>query len=218
MNKQEIKNTFQAFVSIELLKYGFKLNKQDSVFMRKTSYGWDKFQIGFLSRKSGWDVDFSMLIRLNEVENIYHKGSYFDKKYHLTTPTIGIEIGVFLNNEENNRVFLDEDSNINEFYTMTLRLFKEVAIHFFEKYKSIQELDKAINVLEGESIFSGLKYEGNLGIILAGLSNNANFLFFEQKYREYYTKNYSGFYLKEFEDILTVVKECMLQNSFLDMV
>jgi hypothetical protein len=202
MNKQEIKNTFQASVSDELLKYGFKLNKQDSIFTRKTPYGWDKFQLDFLNRGNGWDVDFGMLIRLNEVENIYHKGSYFDKKYHVTTPTIGINIGTYLNDEENNRMFLDEDSDLNEFYTLTVRLFKEVALPFFEKYNSIKNLDKAINVEEGESIFSGLKYEGNLGIILAKLTNNPKFDFFENKYRNYYKEFCKGFYLKEYEDVL----------------
>ncbi len=210
MNKQEIKNTFQASVSDELLKYGFKLNKQDSMFTRKTSYGWDKFHLTFYNRSSGWDVDFGMLIRLNEVEKIYHMGSYFEEKYHRTTSTIGIDIGTYLNDEDNNQIFLDEDSDLNEFYTMTLRLFKEVAIPFFEKYNSIQELDKAINVEEGKSIFSGYKFEGNLGIILAGLSGNPNFSFFEQKYRYYYTKTYKGFYLKEYEDILRAVKKRML--------
>lgn len=207
MNKQEIKNTFQASVADDLLQYGFKLNKQHSVFTRKTSYGWDKFEICFLNRRSGWDVDFGMLIRINEVEKIYHTGSYFEKKYHNSTPTIGITVGTYLNDEENNTIFLDEDSDINEFYTMTVKLFKEVALPFFEKYNSIQELDKAINVEEGESIFSGYKYEGNLGIILAKLVNNPKFDFFEQKYREYYKKDYSGFYLKEYEDVLRAVKE-----------
>jgi hypothetical protein len=206
MTKQEIKNTFQASVADDLLKYGFKLNKQDSVFTRKTTYGWDKFEIGFLNRRSGWDVDFGMLIRINEVEKIYHTGSYFEKKYHNSTPTIGIDIGTYLNDEENNTIFLDEDSDLDEFYTMTVMLFKEVALPFFEKYNSVQELDNAINVEEGKSIFSGYKYEGNLGIILAKLTNNPKFDFFENKYRNYYTVFCKGFYLKEFEDILKAVE------------
>ena len=207
MNKQEIKNTFQASVADDLLQYGFKLNKQDSVFTRKTSYGWDKFHLTFYNRTSGWDVDFGMLIRISEVEKIYHAGSYFEKKYHSSTSTIGITVGTYLKDEESNTIFLDENSDINEFYAMTLRLFKEVALPFFEKYNTIQELDKVINVEEGESIFPRKIYEGHLGIILAKLANNPKFNFFEQKYREYYKKDYGGFYLKEYEDVLKVVEK-----------
>jgi hypothetical protein len=206
MNKQEIKNTFQSLVLNDLLKYGFKLNKQTSEFTQKTTYGWNKFRLIFYNRSSGWDVDFGMVIRLNEVEKIYHMGSYFEEKYHSSTPTIGIDIGTYLNDEDNNRFFLDEDSDLNEFHIKTVKLFKEVALPFFEKYSTIQELDKAINVENGKSIFSGLKFEGSLGIILAGLSNNPKFSFFEQKYRDYYTRLAKGFYLKEYEDILKAVK------------
>jgi hypothetical protein len=210
MNKQEIKNTFQSLVSNDLLKYGFKLNKQTSIFTRKTSYGWDKFQLNFLNRSNGWDIDFGMLIRLNEIEKIYHVGSYFEEKYHSTTSTIAIDIGTYLNDEDSYRIFLDEDSELDEFYTMTVRLFKEVALPFFEKYNSIQELDNAINVEEGKSIFSGYKYEGNLGIILAKLANNSKFDFFENKYRNYYKEFCEGFYLKEYEDVLKAVKDFAL--------
>lgn len=209
ITKTEIKNSYQALLATELLKYGFKLNKQTSEFTQKTSYGWNKFQLIFLKRNSGWEVGFGMLIRLDEVEKIYHMGSYFEEKYHHTTPTIGITIGTYKKNEDEYKLFINEDSDLNECYLKTIEFFKKNAIEFYQEYNTIEALDKAINIEVGDSIFSGLKYEGNLGIILAGLSNNPNFSFFEQKYRDFYKKEYKGFYLKEYEDVLKAVKKCV---------
>lgn len=206
MTKTELRKYFQLLLVEELKKYNFSLNKQDSEFTRKTKHGWDKFQLIFLERKEGWEIDFGLLIRLHEIENIYHKGSYYEKKYQNSTPTVGISIENYLNDGNVHRLNIKSIDDANIFYTDVIKYFEEIAIPFFDKYSSIEELDKAINVKEGKSIFSGLKYSGSLGIILAGLNNNVDFIFFEKKYREYYKTFCKGFYLKEFEDILKEIK------------
>lgn len=205
MIKIELKNNFQTSVSSVLLKYNFKLNKQTGEFTKKTAYGWDKFHLIFTNKWNGWEIDFGMLIRIDVIENIYHKGSYYEKKYHKTTPTVGITIEDYLNNGEEYKMQLNE-LNIYECFVETVELFENIALPFFQKYHSIENLDKAINMDSGNSIFSGIKYEGNLGIILAGITGNSNFNLLERKYRDYYTNTYKGFYLQEFENILKEIK------------
>lgn len=207
MTKTELRNNFQAQLSKELFQYNFKLNKQTSEFTREKKYGWDKFQLVFINMGSRWEVNFGLLMRIDMIENIYHEGLYYESKYHKTTPTIGITIEKYINDGNEYRLYIDTNSELDSCTDKVLQLFKSIALPFFEKYESIQKLDEAINVELGSSIFSGIKYGGNLGIILAKLNNNPSFGILENKYREYYKIFCNGFYLEEFENILKVVKK-----------
>ena len=211
MRNYEIKEKLLSKLEGELSQYNYKLKKSADEFIHKNKDGWFKFQLIFLERDDDWEINLGMLIRIDNIENIYHKASYFEPKYHKTTPTIGITVENYINDGNEYRFDLIKSQDIETCFNGILKLFKEIAIPFFEKYKSINEIEKAINVKEGNSIFSGIKYEGNLGIILAKLVNNPDYEFFKAKYLKYYTEDYDGFYLEEYLNIIKVLDSIVLQ-------
>jgi len=207
MRNYELKENLLSKLESVLSFYGYKLKKSSDEFVHKNKEGWFKFQLIFLERDDNWEINLGMLIRINKVENIYHKGSYFEPKYHKTTPTLGITVEDYINDGNDYRFDLVKLEDIETCFHGIIKLFKEVAVSFFEKYRNIEEIEHAINVREGSSMFSGIKYEGNLGIILAKLVNNPDYEYFKAKYLKYYKEHYDGFYLDEFENILKVIEE-----------
>jgi hypothetical protein len=82
------------------------VNKSLAEFTKRTSEGWHKFQLVFLSCANGWEIIPAMLIRKNVVEDLYHRASFFDAKYHKTTPNIGITVEKLRNDEQSYRFVL----------------------------------------------------------------------------------------------------------------
>jgi hypothetical protein len=206
MTNRELRNSLLDLLALELKPAGFVLNKAQAEFTKRLKDGWEKFQLIFLTRSEGLEINPVVLLRKNLVEDIYHKASYFETKYHKTTSTIGIALENFHNDGNGYRLSLASETDILPCYHRILYLFNNVAIPFFEKYSSLEELDREVNTETRESIFSGPKYEGNLGIILAKLVDNPHYFKLEEKYRNYYKQIDNGFYLSEYEGIIEVLK------------
>ena len=206
MTNRELRNSLLDLLALEVKPCDFVLNKAQAEFTNRLKDGWEKFQLIFLTRSEGWEINPGVLIRKNVVEDIYHKASYFEAKYHKTTSTIGIPLENFNNDGNMYRLTLSIESDIIPCYNRLVLLFNDVAIPFFEKYNKLEELDREVNIENRKSVFSGLKYEGNLGIILAKLVNNPHYSKLEEKYRNYYKQLANGFYLPEYEGIVEVLK------------
>ena len=213
MSKEKNKNSLLEFLSAPLKAYDFSLDKGLPGFTKKQKDGWNKFHLIFLNRDAGWEINIGMLIRKNIVENIYHQASYFEPKYHKTTPTLGIAVEKFINDGKQYRCYLNSENDIEECLKYVENLFVKVALPFFDEYDSLEKMDKAVNIKNGRSIFSGLKYEGNLGIILAKLVKNPDYNFFLEKYRDYYTHFSDGFYLPEFEKLVKVLDDYQFRQA-----
>ncbi|MCI1187116.1 hypothetical protein MON38_06765 [Hymenobacter sp. DH14] len=206
MTNRELRNALLERLASDLAPYGFVLNKSLAEFTKRSGEGWEKFQLIFLVRSNSWEINPAMLIRIDIVENIYQKASYFDKKYHKTTPTVGISLEDFVNDGKGYRFDLSNEEDIERCYQSTMMLFKKVVIPFFSQYNNIEQLDREINVENRESIFGGPKYEGNLGIILAKLACNPRYNQLESKYHCYYQQLQDGFYLAEYEGIVEALR------------
>lgn len=93
MTKREfLRNELLRGVEEKVLGFGFKLTKSDTSFTRKTTYGWNKYSVTFLLNDYGWTIAIGLLIRFNNVEDFFHQGSGFEKKYQKGTPTIGTPV------------------------------------------------------------------------------------------------------------------------------
>jgi len=205
MSKEAIKKNLLELLKGNLKSHGFVLNKELAEFTKRKKGGWHKFHLIFLNRTAGWEINLGMLIRLDIVENIYHQASYFDAKYHKTTPTLGITIKKFINDGNDYSCYLNTESDLEKCAGYVENLFRIVAIPFFQEYDNLRKMDEAINIKNGTSIFSGLKYEGCLGIILAKLVGNPEYDFFLEKYFNYYKSFSDGFYLPEYEKLIKVL-------------
>lgn len=206
MTNIELRNALLERLALDFAPYGFVLNKALAEFTKRSAQGWEKFQLIFLVRSNGWEINPAMLIRINVVEDIYHKASYFETKYHKTTPTVGIPLENFINDGKGYRFDLTSEADIEHCYQNIMTLFKKAVVPFFLQYNNIEQLDKEVNVESSKSIFSGPKYEGNLGIILAKLAHNPRQNQLENKYRSYYQQFSNGFYLAEYEGIVEALR------------
>ncbi len=205
MSKEKNKNSLLELLRDRLKAYDFILNKGLAEFTKRQKDGWNKFHLIFLSRKAGWEINIGMLIRKNLVEDIYHLASYFEPKYHKTTPTLGITIEKLINDGKEYRCYLNSENDIEKCVGYIENLFIKVALPFFEEYNSLKKMDEVVNIKNGASIFSGPIYGGNLGIILAKLVKNLDYAFFLEKYRNYYDNFSDGFYLPEYEKLIKVL-------------
>lgn len=207
MSKEGIKNDLLELLRARFKPHDFVLNKGLAEFTKKQKDGWNKFHLNFLNRKSWWEINLGMLIRKDIIENIYHQASYFEPKYHKTTPSLGISVEKFINDGKEYRCYLNSEADIEKCADYIENLFIKIALPFFERYDNLREMDEAVNIKSGKSIFSGLKYEGNLGIILAKLVANPDYAFFLEKYRSYYKGLSNGFYLPEYEKLIKVLND-----------
>ncbi|THF53025.1 hypothetical protein E6C50_02110 [Flavobacterium supellecticarium] len=201
MNKLELKELLLQKVDEQLRNESFRLNKRLSEFTRRTKEGWHKFQLIFLDFEDYWEIKIGLLIRKNVIENIFHKGSYFAPEYHKSTATIGIDLENLMN-DEYYRFLLKSESDLDFVVKAVNKAFYDIALKFFEEYDSIEAIDRALNMDVGQSIFSGYKYGGNTGIIAAKLVGNPSYNSLVEKYRVFYTDNFDGFYLEEFNNIV----------------
>ncbi|MBO2008904.1 hypothetical protein [Hymenobacter negativus] len=206
MTNRELRNALLERLASYLAPYGFVLNKALAEFTKRSAEGWEKFQLIYLVRSNGWEINPAMLIRINTVEDIYHKASYFETKCHKTTPTVGIPLEDFINDGKGYRFDLNSEADIERCYQNIMMLFKKVVVPFFSQYNDIEQLDKEVNIENRESIFSWAIYKGSLGIILAKLVDNPKYNQLEEKHRIYYQQFADGFYLDEYEGVAKVLR------------
>ncbi|OUJ68382.1 hypothetical protein BXP70_28005, partial [Hymenobacter crusticola] len=104
---------------------GYRLNKAKAEFTKKTGEGWHKFQLIFLTRSTGLEINPAMLIRKHIVEALYHQASYFAPEFHHTTPTIGTSIAQFLQDEHDYRFRLINETDLASCHQGLLSLFQQ---------------------------------------------------------------------------------------------
>ncbi|QKJ30367.1 hypothetical protein HQ865_11560 [Mucilaginibacter mali] len=207
MNKETNKNTLLELLHNRFKQYNYSLNRSLAEFTKREPDGWSKFQLIFLNRDAGWEINIGMLIRKNVVEDLYHKVSSFEPKYQKTTPTVGITVENLLDDNKKHRCYLNSNEDIENCVYYIEKIFRDIALPFFRQYNEIGNIEKAVNVKNGKSIFSGLKYEGNLGVILAKLVRNPDYPFFVEKNRNYYTTLNDGYFLPQYEKLLEILAE-----------
>lgn len=194
-----LKNEALKSLSEKLKDYDFKLVKSDDSFIQKTEFGWKKFSTTFLLKKSeGWNIRPGLLVRFDVVEDLYHQVSGFEKKYHKGTPTLGTSIEDLNIHELETRFDLIEERQIDPVVNELFKLFKSVAIPFFEKYDNLPSIDHEINDSVNSVDLAGSIFKGTKGLILAKLLDRKDFGVLQEKYQHYYENFSDGFYLPEY--------------------
>ncbi|MBF9237664.1 hypothetical protein I2I05_09680 [Hymenobacter sp. BT683] len=207
MTSRDLRNALLTAVAADLLPFGFVLNRAQAEFTQRTPDGWNKVQLVFLWQNPGWEIKAGFLIRLHRVEQIYHQASYFEPKYHRSTPTIGIPLENLLTNGQTSCATLCTAADVAPCLEWMKGLFEDQAQPFFARYHAIPVLEQAVNAAPGTGLFSGLKYEGNVGMILAKLVDSPAYTQLQQRYRKHYEWLANGFYLPEYEKLLKVLEE-----------
>jgi hypothetical protein len=182
-NREFLKSELLKALDIKLKDFGFQVNMKLGEFTRRNKDGWNKYQIVFLKTDEGWELKPSLLLRVDSVEDIFHKTSEFEEKYKKGTPTIGTSI---------------EDYQSNVIAQELYIIFKEIALPFFDKYDTLEKIDKALNIKPEDTSLTGAIFKGSKALIIAKLMCRRNFKELADYYYNYY-KNFSeGFYLPNY--------------------
>lgn len=214
MTKKEfLRQEVLKLVQQHLKQYGFTLNKQLAEFTKKNENGWIKFYLIFLERNQGWEINPTMQIRFNVVEDIFHKTSGFDMKYQKGTPTIGSSAENYLQTGYGTyRFALGEEEDIEGIVLHINDVFENMALPFYEKFIKLEEIERAINRdVKGSSLTGGI-FVGSKGIILAKLLDHPNYEELRSIYMRYYEKFADGFYLPSYMDLVKYLDE----NNFME--
>ncbi|KAA9332456.1 hypothetical protein F0P96_13370 [Hymenobacter busanensis] len=205
--KKELRNILLDALAVDMSAQGYVLNKSRAEFTKRSSDGWNKFQLLFLDRATHWEIVPGLLIRKNQVEDIYHKASYYEKNYQKFTPTIGILVENYTGTSIDSRRELRKPTDVEPCIGELLQQFNAVALPFYERFASIKVLESEINDQNSSgSLITGPIRKGSLGVILASLVNNPDYEMLKEKYREYYNRFSEGFYLREYEGVLKVLE------------
>lgn len=202
--------TKREFLKTELLKrlderlaqYGFKLNRQQSEFNRRTKSGWHKLQILFILKSEGWEVEPAIFIRIHQVEDIFHRTSGFEFKYQRGTPTIGLSLNDYVGDLSKYSYMLTEESQIDELASFYLSAFEEHALPFYLEYDDLNVMEKIINADQYDIKFTGPIFKGSKGLIMAKLTKKGNYDELVKRYTHYYEQLSNGFYLPSFKALV----------------
>ena len=197
-NREILKSELLKALDIKLKDFGFQVNMKLGEFTRRNKDGWNKYQIVFLKTDEGWELKPSLLLRVDSVEDIFHKTSEFEEKYKKGTPTIGTSIEDYQSNGKTYRYQMREEPHINVIAQELYIIFKEIALPFFDKYDTLEKIDKALNIKPEDTSLTGAIFKGSKALIIAKLMCRRNFKELADYYYNYY-KNFSeGFYLPNY--------------------
>ncbi|RYU81814.1 hypothetical protein [Hymenobacter persicinus] len=213
MTSRDLRNALLTAVAADLLPFGFMLNRAQAEFTQRTPDGWNKVQLVFLWRNPEWEIKAGLLIRLHRVEQLYHRASSFDPKYHGTTPTVGLPVEKLLAEGQATHMTLRTAADLAPCRAWVERLFAKWARPFFARYHDLAALEHEVNAPPGTGLFSGPKYEGNVGLILAKLVDSPAYDQLQQRYQRHYEWLSNGFYLPEYEKLLKILEEAEVSDA-----
>jgi hypothetical protein len=186
----------------QLIKHGFKLNKKVAEFNRKTKRGWHKLQIIFILKSDGWGVEPAIFIRVNQIEEIFHRTSGFEPKYQKGTPTIGLSLNAYAGELGKYSYLLTEESDIDKIASIYLKAVDEYALPFFDQYDNLEVMERAVNADPYDAKFTGPIFKGSEGLILAKMTKKDNYNELVKRYTHYYEQLADGFYLPSFKALV----------------
>lgn len=190
-------------------QHGFNLKNGKDSFIRRDDGRTDVFQLVFLDNKidnkSGWRIQLSIGVRVEVIEEIFHRTSGFAPKYRGDTVTIGDFAGNLLFGDDEKLEFpLNSLDDIDPVASRLVAVFYDFALFYFDKFKSIAEIDDELNSNPHEKnqnrVVPWLRC--STGAIAAKLTGRPNYREVIEIYTERMRISDKGFYLKRFEALL----------------
>jgi hypothetical protein len=203
--RNKLKAALFATLREQLSGEGFTLKPARNTFVRVHEGRSDFFQLVCLDAKPGWRIQPNVGIRIERVEDIFHKTSGFEAKYQGDTPTIGAAVGNIEDGDNRACEFLLETpADVHRIAGEIMKVFHEFAIPYFNKFSSLSAIDAELNTRPTERTpnrpFSWLRC--STGIIVAKLVGRPDYDTLAMIYSDFLARTNKGFYLKRFKALL----------------
>lgn len=157
-----------------------------------------------------WTVRPVAMIRLNAVEEIFHKTSGFEERYHRTSYTIGCTLTEYLTGVSDlyERLEFRDDVEIEYLALELFARFNNDAKPYYEKFANVEAMDRLLNDQPDiHSIHGGVEpLRCQRGLILAKLARRVDYDHLEQVYRAKLESFNDGFYLPAFENLRLLLR------------
>lgn len=200
--KSLLKEKFIEALSKLQYEDGFIFKKTKDALYQKSKHGWCRFSIILLNKNEGFEINTSVGIRINLVEDIYHTKSGFEKKYQNETSTIGCFVEDYIGEYKNFRVKLDSENDLKEAIQSIVNTHFVIAKEYFAAFNNLIKIDSLLNdnpdeeTLHCNEIFRGCK-----GLITAKLTQRSDVDLLREIYRKKYIQFAEGFYLPTYEHL-----------------
>ena len=181
---------------------GFELNAPRDKFLRRHDGISDSFQLACKDAKPGYRVQPNVGVRIDRGEEIFHRTSGFDREFQDNTSTMGAPVGALVGaNARDCEFLLESDSEIPDVTGKLVKVFRDVALPYYAKWKSLQAIDADLNADPARRTpHRGLAwFRCSTGLIVAKLEGRPDYESLADIYSDIMTKDNKGFYLKRFE-------------------
>ena len=186
MNVKDVRDRILEGVFLNVSQCGFKINKRDKHFERSYNGFHQIFDLLFQKSKDGIYIEPVLQIKSKEIEDIYHKVSKKEPKYHSGTVTLGnnllniidyYENGKEVDSDPKQRYVLEEDQGIPILIKVISNNFEKYGLSYFNQNSSIERVDELLNRSPHEISIHNWLYpmRACIAIIAAKLNNNPQF-------------------------------------------
>jgi hypothetical protein len=203
--KSTLKSAILQSIRDALNTRGFDVKTSKATFVRTRDGVTEIFQLVILDRKPGWVLQPNVAVRIERVEEIFHRSSGFDVKFQGATPTIGAAVGVLQAEDARACEFpIGSEGEIPALTRQILGTFDTFALKYFERFSSLAAIDRELNDKPCERTPNrGVPWlRCSSGIIVAKLVNRPNFAELEKYYNDKMEKLSNGFYAPKFRSLV----------------
>jgi hypothetical protein len=189
----------------QLVGKGFELKAAKDKFIRRRDGMTDHFQLVFKDAKRGYRIQPDIGMRIDIVEEIFHQTSGFEMRYQGNTSTMGAAVGTLVSGSPRACEFLlESESEIPYVTEKILRIFRDVALPYFEHWGSLAAIDAELNNKPAERTYHRALawFRCSTGIIVAKLVGRSDYENLVAFYTSVMTQDNKGFYLKRFQALV----------------
>jgi len=190
-------------------QYGFTLYRLKDQFERKRDGWMDQFQLFWLNDVAGYRIQPYAGIRVEIVEQIFHKTSGWNSKHQKYSVSIGGGVGHIIADDNRKCEFpLKSEADISPIAHKVAAVFRDFALPYYEKFSSLQAIDAELNnnPTERTRNRSDNWLRCSTGIIVARLVRRPDYNALAKIYAKIMEQSDGGFHLKTFCALLESLK------------
>jgi hypothetical protein len=200
---KELKRSLLACVQPAMDRHGFKLVKSKEWFVRTRPGFKDYFVLDF-AEYGYLQVQPTIRLRVDQVEDIFHRTSGFEKKYQGETPTLAVMLQHLSGDPSLFEYQLHGTEQVAEVAAQLINDFEAVALSYFDTNGDLRRIDSLLNdEPDANCVHYLMEYlRCAHGLIVARLNNRQDYQALVEKYRQKMRQFSAGFYLPKLESLI----------------
>ncbi|MEO1050810.1 MAG: hypothetical protein AAFX87_09290, partial [Bacteroidota bacterium] len=204
--KKDVKNQVFKLLTPFFKELGFKAYKGKDEFLKETDFGFHQVLFMLSDYEPEFRINFTLGIRLDEVENIATKFLQMTEEGKLKTCTSMVNFGDLKGeNGLEYKVFSEQD--VEQSIELFKKFIRQEGLNYFDQYNDISKLDEAINADPNKpTIHKGPEFIRPIySLTLARLNQNPDY----ENLVEAYKENFEGViprYLEQYNKLVEHLK------------